>query len=398
MSLRFLSFLLSLNKVTVIILMISIILPVYNGEKYIEDAIKSVMSQTYNNWELIVIDDGSSDSTSTIVNKYINTNIHYIYQENKGPSDARNKGITVAKGEYLAFLDADDLYKSNKLSDQLSYLNENPSVDIVYNDIEVVDEFLNHLSFLKSEGIYNRKEDFLAVLLFRQIIPLPPSMLIRRRCFEGGLKYNSNYIHCEDYDLTIQLASQYTFGYLPENLYIYRRHDNNLTNQHQKQLDAEKEIIRKMGILKIEQIVNSSSFNLVEKSILLGKILIKAEYYNRAKEIFFELIHNGEGNHIVYFYLGNVLYLLNDFENAKRIYQKAIQYQEDMAEVYNNLGCVYAIEREYCMAQKLFDRALYLRPNYMDSIYNKMQPKETQASYYRITKKELRKTITSYKI
>jgi len=101
--------------------LVSIIIPVFNGEKYLAEAIESVMSQSYENKEIIVIDDGSTDSTYDIVKKYA-PQIIYHYQENAGTGAARNKGISVATGEVIAFLDADDIWKPDKLTYQVSFL------------------------------------------------------------------------------------------------------------------------------------------------------------------------------------------------------------------------------------------------------------------------------------
>lgn len=229
--------------------MVSIIMPVYNGEKYIKEAIESIINQTYSNWELLIVDDGSTDNTASIIKEFNDSRIKYMYQKNQGPSAARNKGLDLAEGNYIAFIDADDMYVNEKLEKQVAYLEENSDVDIVYNDIKVIDESTEEHYLLKSEGGYSNGNDFLAMLLFRQIIPAPHTILCRRRCFENGVRYNSYYLHAEDYDLTLRLAKSNKFGHLSGTLYICRRHEKNLTNNHQKQLQSEIQIIKSIGFV-----------------------------------------------------------------------------------------------------------------------------------------------------
>lgn len=113
---------------------ISVIVPVYNGQKFIKDALKSIKSQTISPLEIIVIDDGSVDASAEIVKSI--EGVTYLYQENKGAAAARNNGIKKAKGKYLAFLDHDDIWYPNKLELQLNCMNKNPELDAIYCLIE----------------------------------------------------------------------------------------------------------------------------------------------------------------------------------------------------------------------------------------------------------------------
>lgn len=110
--------------------LVSIITPCYNGEKYIEETIESVRKQSYINWEMIVVDDGSTDNSAKIIKKYsdIDRRIIYIYQNNAGSAAARNNGIRNANGRYIVLLDADDVWDENFLEEQLKFLNKNAAI------------------------------------------------------------------------------------------------------------------------------------------------------------------------------------------------------------------------------------------------------------------------------
>jgi len=372
--------------------MVSVIIPVYNGELYIGQAIESVIAQTYKDIELIVVDDGSTDSTKKVVKKY--RDIKYIYQKNSGPSAARNRGMDASRGEYIAFLDSDDLYKENKLEEQVKAFEQDQYADIIYNDCISVDKDLNYINTLKSEGVYENKEDFLCMLLFRQIIPIPPSIMLRRRCFEEGYLYNEKYKHAEDYEYTIRLAQKYKFKYIPEPLYIYRRHEGNLTNAHSTQQEREINVLRELGHERIEEIVGASSFSSIEKSFLLAKIYIKLSEYKLAENLLLRLTESDCSNPLLWFYLGNCSYFLREPDKAAEYYRNAIFHDSNMAEAYNNLACACA-GSDGGKAMELLKKALALRPNYMDAEYNMKQIERGQSDY-KITVRELRKVLTSY--
>ncbi len=121
---------------------VSVIMPVHNGERYIEKSIRSVMKQTYNNWELLVIDDFSSDSTADVVSTLCEEDkrVRYIKNpQNIGTAKSRNRGLDLSKGDFVAFLDADDVWKPEKLEIQLQKLKDK-NVDLVYSSYEIVNE------------------------------------------------------------------------------------------------------------------------------------------------------------------------------------------------------------------------------------------------------------------
>lgn len=113
---------------------ISILVPCYQQAQYLDECLQSVLDQTYVNWECIIINDGSSDNTEEVVKKWIDKDFRfqYIYSENKGVSQARNSGITIAKGDFIQFLDGDDILEKDKLEYQIAILSSNPDVAIVY--------------------------------------------------------------------------------------------------------------------------------------------------------------------------------------------------------------------------------------------------------------------------
>lgn len=371
--------------------LVSVIIVVYNGEEYIKEAIESVLNQTYKNIELIVADDGSTDNTAEIVKNY--SNVKYIYQKNKGEGSARNLGMSIASGEYFAFLDADDLYKEGKIEKQVKILKENPHIDVVYNDLEVVDENLNYINTLKSEGKYPKREDLLAMILYRQVVQGPICMMIRKKCADE-VKWNEKLIYTVDYEYTIKLAQKYNFKYIEEDLYVYRRHGKNLSNSHDATLKEEIIILKNIGMEKIKNIVYSSNFDTYNKELLISRIYMKMKEYERGKERLLSIVTQSE-DPILYFNLANCCYHTIDLKNAEVFYKKAIEIDNNMAEAYNNLGCILS-KKHRNIGKECFEKALSLRKGYMDAEVNIRNILENKDKF-KITERELRTVLTLYK-
>ena len=120
---------------------VSIIIPLYNGNKYIYETILSVFEQTYSYYEIIIVDDGSIDDSYALIEKWVKDGrVKYHYQKNRGVAEARNTGIRVSSGELIALLDQDDRWLPNKLSLQVEYLQKHPSVGLVHSDIRFINE------------------------------------------------------------------------------------------------------------------------------------------------------------------------------------------------------------------------------------------------------------------
>jgi teichuronic acid biosynthesis glycosyltransferase TuaG len=212
-------------------------MPAYNAEKYIAASIESVLTQTYSNWELIVVDDGSTDRTATVVQEFVSrdSRIKYIFQENGRLGKARNTGIMNATGSLIAFLDSDDLWVPIKLEAQTRAMAEN-NADVVYSKTYVFrnDHIDDETETLKSLAGKFSGPDFFDSLVRRNQIPvltvlLKRSALDRAGLFEEG-ETAASYRGCEDYELWLRLArAGFVFYGMSEVLARYRRHETAMT-------------------------------------------------------------------------------------------------------------------------------------------------------------------------
>lgn len=213
--------------------LISIIMPAYNAERYIAESIQSVIDQTYSDWELLVVDDGSTDSTAQIVGGLLaaNPKIKYIFQQNGGQASARNTGLRKAKGELVAFLDSDDLWLPDKLAKQVAVL-ENMQADVVYSDGYIFgDDKAGSDKFTIVPGKTTGAQMFKLLFAFPSIPTL--TVLAKKRVLEavGFFQENRAYQNCEDYDLWLRLAKADAVFYgIAEKLVKYRRHPQSMTH------------------------------------------------------------------------------------------------------------------------------------------------------------------------
>ncbi|MEG4317851.1 MULTISPECIES: glycosyltransferase family A protein [unclassified Microcoleus] len=208
--------------------LISVIIPAYNAEEFIAQTIESVLSQTYQNIEILVVDDGSTDTTAEIIKSFAqkDSRIILLQQSNAGVAAARNLAIQKSKGEYIAPIDADDIWYPQNLEKQVKCLTDSaPSVGVVYSwsvDINEQD--------LLTGGFYNSTiaGAVYTPLVYKYFIGNASSSLIRRICFEKVGGYNCQFKlesaqGCEDWELYLRIAEHYQFKVVPEYLVGYRQ-------------------------------------------------------------------------------------------------------------------------------------------------------------------------------
>jgi glycosyltransferase involved in cell wall biosynthesis len=218
----------NLSKNDLALSLISVIIPAYNAEEFIAKTLESVLSQTYQNIEILVVDDGSTDTTAEIVKSFAqkDSRIILLQQSNAGVAAARNLAIEKSKGEYIAPIDADDIWYPSNLEKQVKCLTSSAStVGVVYSwsvDINEQD--------LLTGGFYNSTIEgkVYTALVYKYFIGNASSSLIRRACFEKLGGYNcqlklQNAQGCEDLELHLRIAEHYQFKVVPEFLVGYRQ-------------------------------------------------------------------------------------------------------------------------------------------------------------------------------
>ncbi len=207
---------------------VSVVMAAYNYGQYIAQAIQSVVEQTYVDWELIVVDDGSTDDTREVVARFLgDSRIHYHWQENRGQPQTKNTGINLSRGSLIAFLDADDAWLPTKLEKQAALFDDDSRLGVAYTG----------RSFMDPVGTVTGREDRVMVrgdvlheALLRTIPPFSSSM-VRREVFDKVGLFDETIPLAIDYELWLRVALEYRFDYVDEPLLLYRTGHANLSRR-----------------------------------------------------------------------------------------------------------------------------------------------------------------------
>jgi GT2 family glycosyltransferase len=213
-------------------LKVSVVIPVHNGEKYLAQAIESVLSQTFRDFELLIVDDGSSDGTAAIIRGYAGRDprIRCLSQENRGVASAGNRGLQEARAEWVARLDADDVFLPEKLERQAAFIRGNPDAKIVGTLAGFIDHAGRSLGLVGTEGPFTPAEFHRLVRERRPIYFVNSSTLMHRETVLALGGYREPFAPAEDVDLWIRMVeSGHLMLKIPEPLLLYRMHGESLT-------------------------------------------------------------------------------------------------------------------------------------------------------------------------
>jgi glycosyltransferase involved in cell wall biosynthesis len=207
--------------------LVSVVMPVYNAERFLRVALVTIFNQTYKNLEVIVVNDGSIDQTENIIiNEYPNT-VRYYIQSNSGPSKARNLGIKKAIGKYIVFLDVDDFWHPNKIEEQVKSFLNNSDYAMLYTDYQTIENNQPAKFSIETRDIKLQSCSFQEILFGKSIHT--STVMVRKEVLLAVGGYNDALLTGEDIELYLKIAKEYLIGYLDKSYVIVRKHDNNLT-------------------------------------------------------------------------------------------------------------------------------------------------------------------------
>ena len=205
----------------------SVIIPTYNRAKYLKKAIKSVLKQTYRNFEVIVVDDGSKDKTKKVAKRF-GGQIRYIRQKHRGPSAARNTGIKHARGRYIAFLDSDDKFLPRKLEKNRQFLLKHPKCKFLYSWYYDVNRKGKRVKLVKTPRCKSKKE-IQKKLYKRKFTIRTSTVVVKRQCFDEVGYFNPKYLRSQDWDMWLRLVAKYRAYCQRIPLTEYRRHKRRIS-------------------------------------------------------------------------------------------------------------------------------------------------------------------------
>jgi glycosyltransferase involved in cell wall biosynthesis len=226
---------------------VDIIIPAYNAAHYLPTAIESVVAQTFEDWRILLIDDGSTDNTADVVAPYIHQlgpKLEYIKQSNRGLPAARNAAIRSSSSEFLALLDADDIWLPDRLSESLRCFQDRPEVGLSYGYISRIDQQGNLLD--SWSGNPRWAEGRIAPYIYMLRVQLPcPTMTFRRRCVDEVGLFDETMRATEDRDMWLRIAQRYEVAVAPRVIALYRTSPNSMSADPERMLQAQLKFIRK---------------------------------------------------------------------------------------------------------------------------------------------------------
>jgi glycosyltransferase involved in cell wall biosynthesis len=209
---------------------VSVVIPAFNAERTIAGTVRSVVAQTFRDLEILVVDDGSVDGTAQVAASVADSRIRVLTQANGGASSARNAGITAARGEFVAFVDADDRWLPHKVERQVSLLRADPQADAVQTSAYFVDDELRALSV---ETCMDAGDDFARCLQFFNLPAFATSVMVRRATLLEIGMFDRSLVILEDWELALRLARRNGLRSIAEPLVLYRVHPGNRSRNAQ---------------------------------------------------------------------------------------------------------------------------------------------------------------------
>ncbi|MCW8934269.1 MAG: glycosyltransferase [Gammaproteobacteria bacterium] len=282
--------------------MISVVIPTYNCANYLLQAISSVINQSYTDFEIIVVDDGSTDNTKSIIHSISDKRLQYVIQNNQGASAARNHGLELAKGEFIAFLDADDTWFPDKLKTQIQVFDEFPDATAVFSNFHITTtdgEILSDNGIYQDYAIFKNERKSLEDLfsfhenniytgnifdsLFLGNFIKTSSFMVRRSAIETTGFFDINLITQEDYDLWLRLALTGPFAYINKPLLNRSKRLGQLTGASNK-LRIAKDVVT-----VVEKFASSDELS-------LSKVIIKKRLRQKYRDLSLNFLSQNESN------------------------------------------------------------------------------------------------------
>lgn len=259
----------------------SVILPTYNRAAQLQEAIQSVLHQTFEEFELLVVDDASTDDTQKVIERIDGVRVRYLlHSTNRGASAARNTGIREAQGDFLAFLDSDDRWHPTKLEKQVEKLRRVPSeVGVIYCGTRTLNRNPRETPGIVPEKRGDIYEDQLA----RDWIAGTPTWLVRRECFKEVGGFNEDLPARNDYEMSIRLAEHYHFDFVPEPLVeVGTSSDNRLTQNVEVRLQSHETIIEEVVRPRLEDFSESKRHKILATQYFFGGRFAQRNDYHYA--------------------------------------------------------------------------------------------------------------------
>ncbi len=265
---------------------VSVVIPTYQAKDDVKKAINSVLNQTFRNYEVIVIDDGSTDSTRQVLRSY-GSRIRFFGEQHKGVSAARNRGIRASKGEYIAFLDSDDTWLPSKLALQVEILDTHPEIGFIFCDVA----FMANEKILNATVFKSRGKPY-SGSIYKQVISKnfisTSAMIVRKKCFDRVGLFDELLQVSEDHDMWIRLARYFKADYVDKPLVVGRIRKKSLSRDEIRLQEGNIKLLKKTlkddsSLLNDRDLLEKAFFPLIKR---LGFLYLKKGENKKARAFF----------------------------------------------------------------------------------------------------------------
>jgi len=272
--------------------LVSVVIPTYNSSAYVAESVRSVLEQSYSELEVVLVDDGSTDNTRQVAEDFRDARVRYSpMDKRRGNYFARNHGISLANGDFIAFLDADDLWSKDKLRKQMDIFGLHPEIGACFTDHHIFEDGAPEKHFYDAINTYpddgHDQKKFIRRLLTGNFL-ITSSAVVRRDCFKKVGVFDTAYQNAMDYDMWLRIILNYRAAYLTDRLVFRRIHPSNISRNRVNTMAADKYTFEKL---------------LSEKA---GHIFFEPEYGSVAENRIQELLY----------YLGLEYLMAGDFDNS----------------------------------------------------------------------------------
>lgn len=261
--------------------LVSVIVCVYNGMEFLGAALNSVLAQTHSRYELIAVDDGSTDCSAAVLKRYTDSRFRVLHQENQGTAMALHSGLKAAQGELVAFLDQDDLWEKDKLAVHVEWMRRRPEIDLTFSWFRYVDRFGKDIGLRRKR--YRGTIDFRG-LLSDFAIGATSNVVVRRTAIQkaGGIDPDFPRMYDLDLFLRVALLSQHNIEAIPSVLMLYRRHGQQITRDYDSLQDEWQRVVAKLARLAPETVASVKNIARLNASRFFARLAYEEGNYGKA--------------------------------------------------------------------------------------------------------------------
>ena len=380
---------------------ISAVVPLFNGEKFISEALESLLSQTHPIYEIIIIDDKSTDQGLKKVKKLAESNDRIkllINSTNRGSSHCRNLGIKESSGHYIMFLDQDDYLNSHFIDEANKHLHKHQNKEITgfHTSYFIVDKNGNN----PTESSYKEidPEEFLGYQFVRNRILSNSGAVIKKSILEQAGFYDESLKFSQDWDLWLKLGKIGIFSYIKKPLTYIRRHSSNTSRKIDGFLSDEMRILQKYDLKYIQTCINKRNLPKKHNSLDFASILLRLNKWDIFEHEINLLTAQYPKFNDIYFYQGLMALNSSQINKALKFFSMVTKNNRFYYSAQNNLASCYILKKEFSTAANIISKILTLIPNYQDAHENQLlaESKSLEFKRIKISTRPLRENMYDY--